>query len=206
MENSIWQDTQGGDNHGASVFGKCNLVDTVGDWPNGSYIIGTADMINPAGGDSRQLSSSDGVDMCLQDSFFWTDNRDIEYQISPVNENTNPQGIPGETGGLYDAGFDEVYDNIGDDEFLLTVQKEGSGSGTVVSTPVGIACGNDCTEVYQINTLVTLFANASSGSDFTGWSGCPLVNGNQCLITITESDTVYAEFQPDDLIFSDGFE
>ncbi|VAW44126.1 hypothetical protein MNBD_GAMMA02-1534, partial [hydrothermal vent metagenome] len=126
---------------------------------------------------------------------------------SPVNENTNPQGSPGEAGGLYDAGFDEVYDNIGEDQFLLTIQKEGSGSGSVVSTPLGIACGTDCTEVYFNGTLVTLFANASAGSEFIGWSGCPLVNGsNQCLISVTESDTVFAEFQPDDLIFSDGFE
>ncbi len=207
LENSIWQDTQGGDNRGGAVNGKCNLVDVVGDWPNGSYTIGTADFINPAGGDARQLSSSDGVDMCQQDTFAWNTDRDIEYQVSPVNENTNPQGDPGEAGGLYDAGFDEVYDNIGEDQFLLTIIKEGSGSGTVVSTPSGIACGSDCTEVYFNGTVVTLFPNASAGSDFVGWRGCPLVNGsNQCLINVTESSTVFAEFQPDDLIFSDGFE
>jgi hypothetical protein len=54
---------------------------------------------------------------------------------------------------------------------------------------------------------VTLTAVATGNSAFIGWSGCPLVNGiNQCLISVTESATVTAEFQPDDLIFSDGFE
>jgi len=55
--------------------------------------------------------------------------------------------------------------------------------------------------------LVTLTATPTGNSNFIGWSGCPLVNGsNECLISVTESTTVYAEFQPDDLIFSDGFE
>lgn len=208
LENSIWQDTQGGQNRSSPITsGKCNLVDVVGDWPSGSYTIGTADFINPAGGDARQISSSDGVDMCQADTFAWNIDRDIEYQVSPVNENTNPQGAPGESGGLYDAGFDEVYDNIGEDEFLLTVQKEGSGSGSVVSTPLGIACGTDCTEVYFNGTVVTLFPNASPGSEFIGWRGCPFVNSSdQCQAAITESETIFAEFQPDDLIFSDGFE
>jgi len=208
IENSIWQDTQGGDTRGAGqVSGKCNLIDDSSDWPIGSYTLGAAIFNNVAGGDARQQASSDGVDMCQQDTFAWSTDRDIEYQVSPVNENTNPQGNPGEAGGLYDAGFDEVYDNIGEDEFLLTVQREGSGEGFVISDPLGISCGTNCTEVVFNGTLMTLTATPFTGSDFIGWRGCPLVNGsNQCLISVTESVTIYAEFQPDDLIFSDGFE
>ena len=208
LENSIFQDTQGGDNGAdfGTISGKCNLIDNSIDWPGGSYVVGTPTFNNIPGGDPRQQSSSDGVDMCLEDTFAWSTNKDIEYQDSPVNENTNPQGMPGDTGGLFDAGFDEVYDNIGNDEFLLTVQKQGSGTGVVISDPLGISCGTDCTEVFFNNTLVTLTATPTDNSEFTQWSGCPLPNGNQCLITITESDTIYAEFQPDDLIFSDGFE
>jgi hypothetical protein len=210
FENSIFQGTQGGQNAPTTspdISGKCNLIDNSSDWPVGSFVVGSADFNNVAGGDARQQSSSDGVDMCLEDTFAWSTDRDIEYQVSPVNESTNPQGDPGEAGGLYDAGFDEVYDNIGDDEFLLTVQKQGSGSGVVISNPLGISCGTDCTEVVFNGTLITLTATAFSGSEFIGWGSCPLVNGsNQCLITVTESTTVFAEFQPDDLIFSDGFE
>jgi hypothetical protein len=208
LENSIFQDTQGGDNGAdfGAISGKCNLIDSSIDWPVGSYVVGTATFNNVAGGDARQQSSSDGVDMCLEDTFAWSNDIDIEYQNAPVNENTNPQGTPGEVGGLYDAGFDEVYDNIGEDEFLLTVQKEGSGTGFVISDPLGISCGTDCTEVVFNGTLVTLTATATGNSEFIGWSGCPLANGDECLISVTESTTVYAEFQPDDLIFSDDFE
>jgi len=208
LENSIFQDTQGGDNGAdfGTVSGKCNLIDNSTDWPVTSYVVGTATFNNVAGGDARQQSSSEGVDMCLEDTFAWSTNKDIEYQDSPVNENTNPQGMPGDTGGLYDAGFDEVYDNIGDDQFLLTVQKQGSGEGFIISDPLGISCGSDCSEVIFNGTLVTLTATPTGNSDFIGWSGCPLPNGNECFITVTESTTVIAEFQPDDLIFANGFE
>jgi len=209
FENSIFQDTLGGQNAPTTtpdVSGKCNLIDNSNDWPVGAYVIGSADFINSAGGDSRQLSSSAGVDMCLEDTFAWSTGRDIEYQDSPVNENTNPQGMPGESGGLYDAGFDEVYDNIGTDEFLLTVQKTGSGEGFVVSDPLGISCGTDCSEIIFNGTLIELSATAFSGSEFLGWSNCPLPNGTTCFITVTESTTVGAVFQPDDLIFMNGFD
>jgi len=209
FENSIFQDSQGGQNApttSPNISGKCNLIDDSTDWPIGSYTIGTAQFINAAGGDARQQASSDGVDMCQQDTFAWSTDRDIEYQVSPVNENTNPQGEPGEAGGLYDAGFDEVYDNIGPDEFLLTVQREGSGSGFVISDPLGISCGTDCTEVVFNGTLIELTATPLGNSEFTGWRFCPLSNANVCYTTVTESQTIYAEFQPDDLIFSDGFE
>ena len=144
--------------------------------------------------------------MCLEDDFAWSNNLDIELQTAPVNENTNPQGAPGQAGGLFDAGYDEVYDNIGPDEFLLSIQKQGSGSGSVVSSPIGIACGTDCSEVYFNGTLVTLFANVSAGSDFVQWLNCPLASGNECLVSVQSTQTITAVFEPDDLIFRDGFE
>jgi uncharacterized repeat protein (TIGR01451 family) len=53
----------------------------------------------------------------------------------------------------------------------LTVSKDGTGSGTVTSAPVGITCGGDCTEDYAHNTVVVLTAVADAGSIFTAWSG-----------------------------------
>ena len=207
IENSVFADTQGVINESIQpIVADCNLVDVPSDWPAASFVVGTPQFINLNGGDSRQLASSPGVDMCLEDSFAWTGNTDLEYQSTPVNENTNPQGEPGQMGGLYDAGADEVYDNIGDDEFLLTIQRTGGGEGSVVSTPLGISCGTDCTEIYFNGTLVTLFANAAPGNLFTGWGSCPLPNGNECLISVTKSETVTANFAADDLIFRANFE
>jgi len=209
IQNSLITDSLGIDDRsaGASYTGGCNLIDNDSDWPSGLYYLGAAQLINPAAGDARQVAESAGVDMCLQDTFSWSSEVDIENQDAPVNENTNPQGMPGQAGGLYDAGFDEVYDNIGDDEFLLTIQKEGTGEGSVVSNPAGIACGIDCSEVFFNGTIVTLFATPSPGSEFTTWLNCPLVNqDDECLTSMSSSQTIRAVFQPDDLIFADDFE
>ncbi len=210
IQNSVLTDSSGFDDRSggsAIITGQCNLIDNSHAWPTGIYDMGTPQLINPAAGDARQLASSPGVDMCLQDSFSWTTEVDIENQDAPVNENTNPQGLPGDPGGLYDAGFDEVYDSIGEDEFLLTIQKEGSGEGAVVSIPGGISCGVDCSEVYFNGTIVTLIATPLSGSDFIGWLNCPLVNqDDECLTNVQSSHTIRAVFESDDLIFSDDFE
>ncbi len=55
--------------------------------------------------------------------------------------------------------------------YTLTVDLGGAGSGTVTSSPAGINCGVDCSEVYNHGTLVTLTATPSVGSVFGGWSG-----------------------------------
>ncbi|RKZ83072.1 MAG: hypothetical protein DRR19_19640 [Candidatus Parabeggiatoa sp. nov. 1] len=45
-------------------------------------------------------------------------------------------------------------------------------AGQVISYPVGINCGNDCTEVYEIGNFVNLFAvPQNSNTVFTGWNG-----------------------------------
>src|SRR4051812_20584477 len=54
---------------------------------------------------------------------------------------------------------------------MLTTTRDGSGTGTVTSAPAGISCGATCTHDFDNGTVVTLTANASPGSSFTGWSG-----------------------------------
>jgi hypothetical protein len=54
---------------------------------------------------------------------------------------------------------------------ILTVERTGSGSGTVASTDSDIACGDSCSKRYPPGTPVTLVATPSSGSTFTGWGG-----------------------------------
>jgi hypothetical protein len=74
----------------------------------------------------------------------------------------------------------------------LTVTKNGTGSGTVTSTPEGINCGSDCSESYSNNTQVTLVAMSDVGSAFAGWSG-----DSDCsdgLVTLTADKTCTATF------------
>ena len=79
-------------------------------------------------------------------------------------------------------------------QYALTVNKTGSGTGTVTSTNVtGITCGADCTENYNYNTSVTLSASSDAGSTFTAWSGACTGSGS-CVVNMTTARAVTANF------------
>jgi hypothetical protein len=78
--------------------------------------------------------------------------------------------------------------------YTLKVKKEGDGSGTVVSSPVGIDCGADCEAGYEQGTTVTLTATPAPGSTFHGWSGGGCKGTGTCVVTITHNTTVSATF------------
>lgn len=67
---------------------------------------------------------------------------------------------------------------------LLTVRK--TGSGLVVSNPVGIFCGSTCVAPYSPNTIVTLVAIPATGYGFGSWVGCAPKPGfpQQCTLTM----------------------
>ncbi len=81
-----------------------------------------------------------------------------------------------------------------DATYTLTVTRQGTGSGTVTSSPLGINCGSDCQESYAYGTLVTLTATPASGSTFAGWANCDSPSGNQCTMTMNTNKTVTATF------------
>ncbi len=60
----------------------------------------------------------------------------------------------------------------------ILVVKQGSGAGTVTSSPSGINCGSTCSAVFPLDPAnpVILFANPAPGSTFQGWSG----QGHSC--------------------------
>jgi Divergent InlB B-repeat domain len=62
------------------------------------------------------------------------------------------------------------------------VTSAGSASGRVVSNPIGIDCGTDCTEVYSVGKTVVLSAVPGSNSKFTGWTGSSDCSGGSVLM------------------------
>src|SRR5262249_40442639 len=52
----------------------------------------------------------------------------------------------------------------------LTVSLAGSGSGSVTSSPAGIACGSTCPHAIHGGTEITLAPGATHGG-FNGWAG-----------------------------------
>ncbi len=77
--------------------------------------------------------------------------------------------------------------------FALTVTKAGTGSGTVASSPAGIACGATCSTTHTNGTSVTLTATPATGSTFTGWSGACSGTGS-CVVTMDANKAVTATF------------
>jgi hypothetical protein len=75
----------------------------------------------------------------------------------------------------------------------LTVNRVGSGTGTVASMPAGINCGTDCTEDYADGTTVTLTATPAAGSGFIGWTGACSGTG-ACVVSMTQARSVTANF------------
>jgi len=78
---------------------------------------------------------------------------------------------------------------------VLSVSPEGTGSGTVVSSPPGIDCGTDCSESYEYNAIVTLTATAAPGSAFIGWRGDCVGSASTCTVTMFGSHHVGVSFE-----------
>lgn len=81
-------------------------------------------------------------------------------------------------------------------EFQLTVFTTGLGSGTVNSSPSGVACGSTCAAKFQTGALVTLTPTTAAGSEFTGWGGACAGIG-ACAVTMSEARSVSASFEPE---------
>lgn len=77
-----------------------------------------------------------------------------------------------------------------------TLQVNRSGSGTVTSSPGGIACGSTCSASYVSSTAVSLAAAPTAGFVFTGWSGGGCSGTGACSVSMTAARTVSATFVP----------
>ncbi len=79
---------------------------------------------------------------------------------------------------------------------VLTVTKNGTGAGTVTSSPPGIDCGATCMSAFANGTPVSLTAAASPGSTFVTWGGaCAAAGANPvCMVTVDAAKTATATF------------
>ena len=88
-----------------------------------------------------------------------------------------------------------VYANFAQN--VLTVGKNGAGSGTIVSSPTGISCGTTCSKLYPWGTQVTLVATPDVGSHFQ-WASYPCdtpAPTNTCTFTMDQgSRTIVGSF------------
>ncbi|MEZ5501644.1 MAG: putative Ig domain-containing protein [Halioglobus sp.] len=76
-------------------------------------------------------------------------------------------------------------------QYALSVQKLGAGTGTVTGN--SIDCGATCDATFDEGSEVTLVATPDAGSKFTGWSGACAGTGS-CVVTLNAAATVTATF------------
>jgi hypothetical protein len=79
-------------------------------------------------------------------------------------------------------------------KYTLTINKGGTSTGVVTSSPEGINCGSDCDEVYYSGTVIKLIAIPDTNSSFSGWSGGGCSGTGQCILTINTDTIVTATF------------
>ena len=89
-----------------------------------------------------------------------------------------------------DWGLITLENNV----LYLSVQKTGTGQGSVTNNSYKINCGSICSASFSQGTAVTLTAAASTGSTFSGWTGCDSVSGTNCTVTMTATRTINANF------------
>lgn len=79
----------------------------------------------------------------------------------------------------------------------LTITKAGPGTGTVTSSPAGIACGPTCSANFADGTAVTLSAAPGPNTGpVAQWSGCDTVTGEgKCEVTMSAARAVKVTFQ-----------
>ncbi len=93
-----------------------------------------------------------------------------------------------------------------DGMFELEVTKDGTGYGTVTSSPARIDCGAICHTYFDANEPVTLTATPTTFSEFAGWSGDPdcldgvvsMAASTSCIATFNGSCGIPGEDCEDD--------
>jgi hypothetical protein len=73
------------------------------------------------------------------------------------------------------------------DNATLSVVKNGTGTGSVTSSPAGIACGATCSGAFASSPVV-LTATPAAGSTFTGWSGGGCSGTGTCSVSLLAGD------------------
>ena len=97
-----------------------------------------------------------------------------------------------------DAGWlDNVSWDTAAGSRQLTLNKSGTGGGTVVTSPIVRVCDEECdgfVSLVDANSWLYLTATANSQSEFTGWTGACSGQGQECQLFVSADITTMAIF------------
>ena len=110
---------------------------------------------------------------------------DLSYTVEPSEETTYK--LVAET----TSGKDEASVTVSvQAAYKLSVARvPTTSSGRVTSSPIGIDCDSDCSEIYPENQVVSL-----SAQDVISWAGCDEVISLRCKVIMDEDRAVIAYF------------
>ncbi len=155
-------------------------------------------VIKEGNGDGTVVSTPPGINCgpgCTRDSSEFKEDSNVTLTATP-DADSNFGGWSGDKdcndGMLHMNASRHCTSAFTLKQFKLSVVKAGTGRGTVTSDPSGIDCGTDCSEVYNINTVVSLTPLADAGSLFAGWTGDP--DCEDGIVTITSDISCTADF------------
>jgi uncharacterized repeat protein (TIGR01451 family) len=165
-----------------------------------TFTVDPAVTVNKAGnGDGTITSMPPGIDCapgCTTDIVEFMELSMVELTAAP-DPDSNFAGWSGDpdcTDGMVTMdGSKSCTATFNLKEFKLDVTKAGNGGGTVTSAPPGIDCGGDCSEMYNINTVVTLTPVLGRNSKFAGWTGDPDCKGGTVTMDMDKKCTAVFE-------------
>jgi hypothetical protein len=148
---------------------------------------------SPGAYDVQSVSTHElGHSLCLSDLYGPSDTEKTMYGYSSAGD-TRQRTLEGDD----ISGITYLYPAV-QAAYSLSVSK--SGSGTVTSSPAGIDCGADCSEIYTEGTSVALTASPAAGWSFSGWGGACSGTG-PCTVQMTSEVNVTAAFAQDPVYY-----
>jgi GH25 family lysozyme M1 (1,4-beta-N-acetylmuramidase) len=88
--------------------------------------------------------------------------------------------------------------------YRARVSLQGTGSGTVKSSPAGLDCGTTCAAVFPAGTSLMLTAAADSASTFGSWSGACAGSATTCALSVDAPVNAGAAFDATTQLPEDG--
>lgn len=158
---------------------------------DGVEVTGSGGFATPFSGTSAASPHVAGVAALLKNQSPGSSAADL---INALRNSAVDLGTPGQD-TTYGAGRIDALAAANLLPFGLTVNKAGTGSGTVTSNPAGLNCGAICSATFPAGTSVTLTAIPSAGSVFTGWSNGACSGTSTCVLSAS-APTITATFNP----------
>ena len=177
-------------NFGSQPVGGTSAAQTftISNAGTGSLILGSLSITGTSGSDFTKQN-----DNCSGQTLAPSATCTVDAKFAPASPGSKSASLS--IPSNYPQIFNVPLTGTATTQYLLTVNRNGTGTGTVTSNIAGITCGVDCTEPYNQSTVVILTAAADPGFTFTGWSGGGCSGTGTCTVTMPASPvTVTATF------------